>query len=236
MLRVPGGSFRMGSDELGEPDERPAHEVTLEYHRVNAMQGLLLDADGSTLLNLFTEFGVSQQTHNFAFTTTTLDVRSVIIEAKRKAEDELGGQVITGWRGICSAEWFDAFVGHANVQEALKYQESLVLRTDLRTGYEYGGVVWEEYRGSVTKPDGTGSAAFIPASMAFLVPITAPSIFIARFAPADYEETVNTPGLPLYAKQAPDPSGLNKFRLINTQSNPLCLCLRPRAVIKLTKS
>jgi formylglycine-generating enzyme required for sulfatase activity len=29
MLRVPGGTFRMGADELGEPDEHPAHDVTL---------------------------------------------------------------------------------------------------------------------------------------------------------------------------------------------------------------
>lgn len=222
------------NERLGEL--RPMHEVTLEYHRVNALQGILLDADGSTLLNLFTEFGVVQQTQDFAFTTTTTDVRATIVAAKRKAEDELGGIVITGWRGICSAGWFDSFAGHANVVDALKYQESVVLRTDIRTGYEYGGVFWEEYRGSVPKPDGSGNAAFIPANVAYLVPITSPSIFITRFAPADYEETANTPGLPVYAKQVPDPSGLNKFRLLNTQSNPLCLCLRPRAVIKLTKS
>lgn len=30
MLPVPGGPFRMGADRGGEPDERPAHEVTLE--------------------------------------------------------------------------------------------------------------------------------------------------------------------------------------------------------------
>lgn len=30
MLRVPGGSFRMGADAGGEPDERPAHRVTLK--------------------------------------------------------------------------------------------------------------------------------------------------------------------------------------------------------------
>ncbi len=215
---------------------RPMHEVTLEYHRINAIQGTLLDADGSTLLNLFTEFGVSQQTHDFAFSNAATEVRNEIVAAKRKAEDELGGTVITGWRGICSAGWFDSFIAHAKVAESLKYQESVVLRTDVRTGYEYGGVIWEEYRGSVPKPDGSGSAAFIPANVAFLIPESTPAIFITRFAPADYEDTVNTLGLPLYAKQVPDPSGLNKFRLINTQSNPLCLCLRPRAVIKLTKS
>lgn len=217
---------------------RPAHEVTLEYHRVNAMRGFILDADGSTLKNLFTEFGVTQQVKNFPFTTSTTDVRKTIVEAKRLAEAELGGEVIIGWRGFCSQGWFDAFAGHANVVGTLQYQESLTLRQDIRYGFEYGGVIWEEYRGAVTKPDsvGGGTAAFIEADVAYLVPITAPSMFITRFAPADYEETVNTLGLPMYAKQVPDPSGLNKYRRINTQSNMICLCLRPRAVIKLTRS
>lgn len=217
---------------------RPMHEVTLEYHRINALQGILLDADGSTLLNLFTEFGVSQQTLDVALGTAGTEVRNRIVAAQRLSEDELGGLVASGYRGICSSGWFDSFISHATVKEAFKYQEGQVLRDDLRRGFRFAGVDWEEYRGSVTKPDsvGGGSAAFIPADTAWLVPVTSPAIFITRFAPADYEETVNTLGLPLYAKQAPDPSGYNKFRSINTQSNPIALCLRPRAVIKLTKS
>lgn len=218
---------------------RPAHEVTLEYHRVNALQGILLDADGSTLLNLFTEFGVSQQTLDIALATTTTDVRGRLVAAKRLAETELGGEVITGWRAICSSGWFDDFVKHGNVTEAYKYQEGKELQRDLRTsGFRFADIDFEEYRGSVTKPDsvGGGTAAFIPANTAWLVPITARPIFLTRFAPADYEETVNTLGLPLYAKQVADPSGLNKYRQINTQSNPICVCTRPRAVIKLTKS
>jgi hypothetical protein len=221
------------NERLGEL--RPMHEVTLEYHRVNALRGTLLDADGTTLLNLYTEFDVAQQTKDFVFSSATLDAREEIVEAVRLSEDELGGTVALGYRGFCSAGWFDAFVGHASVKEAHKYQESQVLRDDLRAAFRFGAVDWEEYRGSVSKPGG-GSAAFIEANVAYLVPITSPSIFVTRFAPADFEETVNTLGLPMYVKQAPDPSGLNKFRLLHTQSNPLCLNLRPRAVIKLTKS
>lgn len=216
---------------------RPMHEVTLEYNRINAIQGLLLEANGSTATNLFTEFGVTQLTQNFAFTTTDTDVVGAFTAAKRKAEGVLGGEVITGWRVISSAEWFDAFRSHANVKESFVNMEGAVLRQDLRDGVRYAGCDVEEYRGSVARPDSIGgTAAFIPADVAFLVPITADPIFITRFAPADYEETVNTVGLPLYAKMAPDPSGLNKYRLINTQSNPICLCTRPSAVIKLTKS
>jgi Phage major capsid protein E len=34
--------------------------LTLEYHRLGAIQGILLDSDASTLYNYFTEFGISQ--------------------------------------------------------------------------------------------------------------------------------------------------------------------------------
>lgn len=214
----------------------PMHEATLEYHRINAIQGILLDANGSTLLNLFTEFGVSQQTLDIAFTTATTEVRNRIVAAKRLSEVVLGGLIVGGYRCFCSSGWFDSLVTHATVKEAYKYQQGQQLQNDLRDGFMLGGVMFEEYRGSVTIPDGAGggTAAFIPADTAWLVPEA--DIFITRFAPADYEETVNTLGLPRYAKQAVDPSGLAKFRTINTQSNAISLCLRPEAVIKLTKS
>lgn len=217
----------------------PMHEVTLEFHRANALQGVLVDADGTTLYNLFTEFGVSQQTQDVAFSSGSTDVRGKIIAAKRLAEAELGGEVIVGWRGFCTSGWFDSFVSHATVTDAYKYQEGIRLQQDLRSaGFKFADVEWEEYRGSVTKPDsiGGGTASFFPANTAWLVPVTASPFLITRFAPADYEETVNTLGLPMYAKQVMDPSGLNKYRLINTQSNPIALNTRPRAVIKLTKS
>lgn len=217
---------------------RPMHEVTQEYHRANAIQGILLDADGSSLLNLFTEFGVAQQTLDVAFSVAATDVRARIVAAKRLAEDELGGIVITGWRGFASSGWFDALASHATVKDAYRYQESVKLQADLRsTGFRFGDVDWEEYRGSVAKPDsvGGGTATFFPADTAWLVPVTTPSTYLTRFGPADYEETVNTLGLPLYAKQVSD-NMFNKYRLIETQSNFVSMNMRPRAVIKLTKS
>ena len=81
---------------------------------------------------------------------------------------------------------------------------------------------------------------FVEANVAYAVPegvmTEKGSLFQTNFAPADFMETVNTLGLPIYAKQAPDPSGLNRFVNVHSQSNPLCLCLRPRAVIQLTMS
>lgn len=37
------------------------HDLTLEHLRLGAMRGLILDADGSTLLNLYSAFGVTPE-------------------------------------------------------------------------------------------------------------------------------------------------------------------------------
>lgn len=58
-----------------------------------------------------------------------------------------------------------------------------------------------------------------------------PDFFITRFAPADYMETVNTDGLPYYTRVEPLPFG--KGLEIESQSNPLHLPTRPKAIIKL---
>jgi hypothetical protein len=204
---------------------RAMHEVTLEHLRVGAIQGIVLDADGSTpIVNLFTEFSVSQQTATLDFTSS--DLRSQVVTVQRLIEVELGAAPIASYRAFCGDAFFDALIESAIVKETLKYQEGRVLREDLRKGFEFGGVTWENYRGTV------GAVSFFASSDAYVVPIT-PGIFIVKFAPADFIETVNTLGLPLYAKQAPDQE-LNRFVKLHTQSNPLALCLRPRAVVKLS--
>lgn len=210
-------------------DLRKMHEVTLEYHRMGAIKGQILDSDGATVIyNLFTEFGVSQQTHNIALSSGSTNVRNEAIAIQRKSEAELGDDMVSGYRAFCGDSFFDELVAHASVTGALQYQESNMLRTDLRTGFEYGGIVWENYRGSV------GGITFVPTAEAYVVPVGT-SIFQTYFAPADFLETVNTLGREGYAKTVIDEQ-LQRWVKLHTQSNPLAMCLRPRAVIKVTKS
>ena len=210
---------------------RAMHEVTLEHLRMGALKGLILDADLSTIYNLFTEFGVTQDTVAFDFSDVDLDVRNVCTHVLRTMEDNLGAATYTGARALCSSDFFDGLIGHSQVKESFKYQEGQVLRTDLRRGFTFGGITFEEYRGKV------GSTLFIAQGEAYCFPegamVEDGPLFQTYFAPADFEETVNTLGLPFYAKQAPD-RDFNRFTKLHTQSNPLPLCLRPDAVIKLT--
>ncbi len=209
-------------------DLRAMHEVTLEHLRMGAIKGQILDADGATVLfNLFTEFGVAQQTQAMALTTATTDVRKKAVEIARMIEGELGAEPVSGYRAFCGDAFFDALVGHAKVEASLQYQESKLLRTDLRAGFEFGGITWENYRGSV------GGVTFVGTDDAYVVP-EGTGIFSTYFAPADFLETVNTVGLPVYAKIAIDEQ-LQRWAKVHSQSNPLALCLRPRAVVKATR-
>lgn len=203
-------------------------DVTIEYHRMGALKGQVLDADGtSVLLDLFTEFGVTKQTHVMALGTSTTKVRNKTVEAKRKVESALGGMMYSGLVAFCSDTFFDAFVAHPDVERAYeRWAEGSWNRDDLRSGFTFAGVTYEEYRGQV------GGVDFVAPGKALLVPTGVPDMFVNYFAPADYEETVNTNGIPFYAKQ--EARKMGKGRDIESQSNPITLNTRPRATVELS--
>ena len=198
-------------------------DLTIEYHRMGALKGLILDATGSTILDLYAEFGVSQQTQDMELDVTGTKVLLKVISAKRKSEDSLGGVEAAGYHALCSPGFFDALVTHPAVEETYKYQQGSTLRTDRRGGFEFGEVFWEEYRGA-------GNVK-IADNTALLVPLGVPDMFVTYYAPAPYMETVNTMGLPFYLKQ--EPMRMNVGIEAECQSNPLNLITRPASIIKL---
>ncbi len=223
------GAVQVVADRLAAM--RQSHETTLEYHRVGAVHGKILDSDGSTVIyNLFTEFGVTEQTVDFVLGTNTTDVRAKCLAVLRLIEKSLGGNAIYDHvHAICGATWFEALIGHDYVRDAYhRWRDSENLRNDPRRGFEFGGIIFEEYRGLI------GNVNFINASQARFFPVGAPNFFKTYHAPANFMETVNTIGIPLYAKQ----ERMKFDRGINllTESNPLCMCTAPRALIKGTTS
>ena len=202
-------------------------DTTIEYQRIGAIKGSILDSDGSTeLLNLHTAFGTSVTSHNLVLGTAGTKVRIKVIEARRKMEAALGGLTYSGARVLCSASFFDALVGHAKVEAAFdRYMNGEFLREDQRGGFYFAGVFWEEYRGQV------GANKFIADGEAWMVPEGVPDLFVTNYAPADYMETVNTLGQAYYAKQ--EPKDFNKGIDVETQSNPIHICTRPAVPVKL---
>ena len=211
---------------------RDKHAITLEHLRMGALKGVILDADGSVLYDLYVEFGITPKTISFDLSNAATDVKAKCLELKRHIEDNLRGEFMTGVGCLVSPEFFDALTGHAKVVKAWElWQQGEALRSDQRKGFTFAGVTFEEYRGQATDPEGT-VRRFIAQGEGHAFPVGTAQTFASYFAPADFNESVNTLGQPLYAKQ--EPRKFERGTDLHTQSNPLPMCHRPGVLVKVT--
>jgi hypothetical protein len=211
---------------------RNKHAITLEHLRMGALKGVILDADGSTLLNLYEAFEITPKVVSFALSTATTDIKKKCLDVKRYVEDNLRGEYMTAIHALVSPEFFDALTSHSKVKEAYeRWEDGAALRNDMRAGFTFAGITFEEYSGQATDPDGN-VRRFIAAGEAHCFPLGTLDTFSTYFAPADFNETVNTLGKPMYAKQ--EPRRFERGTDLHTQSNPLPMCHRPGVLVKLT--
>ena len=125
-----------------------------------------------------------------------------------------------------------ALTDHVKVKDAFAYsQQRAVLIDDMRAGFTFGGVTFEEYRGQASDANGV-TRRFIAAGEAHAFPLGTVDTFSTYYAPADFNETANTLGQALYAKQ--EPRKFERGTDLHTQSNPLPMCHRPGVLVKLT--
>lgn len=210
--------------------------ITEEFQRIGALKGQILDADGSTvLLDLNTAFGVSAQTEvDFAMASgdsaTERSLRDKISAIIRTIEDELEALPYTGIHAICSPQFFDDLVGHNAVKGAYQgFQAGAAMLSEraARSGrfFIWGGVTFEEYRGTV------GGIKYVADDKAHFFPLGVPDLFITRYAPAEYIETVGTIGLPRYVIMNPDGRDPKHQRTVRVQSQAIHLMTRPRAMV-----
>lgn len=211
-----------------------SHAATQEYSRIGAVKGIITYADGSTT-NLFTEFGVSQLSEvdfNLDYATDDGSLRKTCVGVTRSMAGQLGGLPFSGVRAFCGDNFFDMLLQNVEVRNTYKgWTDAQILRQGYIEAngksygaFEFGGIVFENYRGSVD------STAFIDTDKCHVFPVGVPGLFKTVYAPADYNETVNTLGKPRYVKQYPMPNdkGVN----FDSQMNALEYCTRPKALIK----
>jgi hypothetical protein len=214
---------------------RNKHGITLEYLRMGALKGIILDADGSTLYNLYTEFKITQKKIDFVLGTEDTNVPKKCRDVVRHIEQNLKGEVMTGVRCLVSSSFYDKLIAHKSVKEAfLNYEAAQnVLGGDSRKGFKFNGVTFEEYVGTATDAEGT-NRPFIAVDDGHAFPMGTMGSFETLFAPADFMETANTLGIELYAKQEPRKFGRGVD--LHTQSNPLPICYRPAVLVRVYTS
>jgi len=202
-------------------------DATHEFQRMGALNGQILDADGKTvLLDIYKTFGVSRKKMSMEMNNPDTELRVKCGEALDMQEDALGSVTSSGARALCGKNFWSKMIVHKSVKETfLNSQQAAALRGDARESFEFGGIIWERYRGKIA------GVTFIHDDKALLIAEGVPDLYISVFAPADYMETVNTEGVPYYSKIEPMP--FNKGMAGEAQSNPLHLCTRPLAQILL---
>jgi len=209
--------------------------ITIEHLRMGALKGKILDSDGSELFDLFSEFGVSEKVVDFKFGTDTTNIQKKCFEVTRHIEDNLKGEVMTNVHCLVDGDFFDALISHPNVKSVYEGHVAAVqtLGGDPRKGFRFGGITFEEYRGTATDADGN-TRNFLDTKTGRAFPQGTMNMFETLYAPADFLETVNTLGRELYAKQ--EPRQFNRGIDMHIQSNPLPICYRPNCCVKLTSS
>lgn len=200
-------------------------DYTIEYHRMLALAGNYMDINGDTK-SAYTLLGGSRDSVDFVLGTTTTKIREKCLDAIAHVEEGLGGAGYTGLHAICSAAFWAKLITHAKVEETFVYSEGAALRAGLTGSFQFGEITWHRYRGT--------SSVAVTSGKAFLFPVGVADMYLTRFAPANYMETVNTIGLPYYAKSNAMP--FDKGMELEAQSNVLNVATRPTALVELTTS
>lgn len=211
---------------------RDSLEATLEFQRINALKGKVLDADNTTvLLNLFDAFGIQEP----GSTSLDLDASdpadgaldTAIQDVIRTVEDALGDQPYDEIRAFCGSTFFNKLVSHPDVRETWRaLQTQQLIERKARREINVSGIVFEEYRGNV------GGKKYVDDNDAHVFPVGVPRFALTRFAPPNRFGFENTEGVPIFAQSTPDDKG-TKIDL-DAESNPINVISRPDALVPLT--
>lgn len=211
------------------------HQITHEWRRIGALKGQVLDSDGGVMLDLFTEFGVTQKVIAFGGASS---INQYIVDTKRHIEDNLVGDVMMGVGCLASQEFMDMIMEDAEVKAAYNAAAAMMRLNpnidDVRPAFSHKGVLFMEYRGQAGERAADGSITtrrFIPAGDARFFPIGTMQSAVSFTAPGDFFEAANLPGQLYYAKAASGDKW-NRTLELHTQSAFLPLWTRPATLVR----
>ncbi len=205
--------------------------LTKENYLFNLVQGMFLDADGSTIINWATEFSQSVQTE-VAFNFAAAVVGSVRTNANlitrttlRKLQG-LGGNNVKIY-ALCGDTFYDDLTTSTEVRQTYNnWTAAAQLREEVGKPFEvfpFAGIYWVNYRGT-----DDNSTLAIAADRAKIFPVGA-GIFQYALSPAERFEFVNTPGQEFYEFIVPD-RDRQMWADVEMYSYPLPVCVMPQAL------
>lgn len=216
--------------------------ITHEWYRVNALQGKILDSDGSVMLNLFTEFDITQRVAAFG---GTVDIPARLRTVKRQIERDLKGETMTGVLALASPEYMEMLFADEKIlaayNQALAAWNSFIALnptlSDRRFSFTVQEITFVEYPATFSAPNQDGTFTTrraIPAGDCIFIPLGTQTTAQSYIAPGDFEEAVNMLAQLLYAKEAREKFGRGRDLL--AQSNFLPIWNRPELLVRGTTS
>lgn len=203
-------------------------EATFEYHRFNALQGLVKTVAGATIYNWYTQFSITPASTAFfdlsAASPATGALRKVCEQIRIDFEDALDGNIEDGFEieAICDPVFWKNLTSHKEVLDAYKYAQNIAGQRNLEvTDFFWGGITFRRYRG--------GSGIALGENTCRLY-ARVDGMFEHVSSPMENMEFVNTPGLETYYYMLPDPSGRDRFIEAHAEANPMFVCTRPAAL------
>jgi hypothetical protein len=202
-------------------------ELTHEHQRLGAVQGMVIDADGTTVLDdWFANWGVPvPAAFNFHFDIDTTPIRAICDNVRNAIWLASKGAWVDGQteiHALCGMAFFQDLIGHPMVERTyLNYAAAAELRGEIADTFLFGGIVWHRYRG------GTMTEFAIPDNQCRFFPMrTNGEVFQRVMGPAEFDPFINTPGQDLYALTIPD-RDRGAWVATELYNYPLYVCLRP---------
>lgn len=235
------GPLRQGNQMLVEhlARIRLRHEQNLEWLRFGAIQGVIHDADGGSVIHdLFELFDIARPEVDFKLGTATTNIRKKCDDVLALVGDNLEGNSLSSVLALVSPEFMDKLLEHENFQKYyMNHQAALDLTASQREGsggdtgrvVNFGGIKFREVRGVMSgqrliKPD---DGALVPLG-------TLPGTFETVYAPANTMSAANKPGQFLHIGQKV--LDFDQGIMIRSESNPLPICWQPGLLVRIYSS
>ncbi|MBP0440682.1 major capsid protein [Tianweitania sediminis] len=203
-------------------------EMTWEHMRFGAIQGKVLDADGTTIIDWYDFWGIEEPTEiNFALTTAGTDIRKKCRDVKRAMMKAARGAWNPGARvvALCGDTFFDALVNHPQYKETKlgTDQASSLENIEGFSAVDFEGITFINFRGT-----DDGSTINIATDKARFFPVGMRGAFKVGFSPAnEFKPFLNQRAREYYGLILADTSGRDAWDRVEIYSYPLFICTRP---------
>ncbi|MBB2698952.1 UNVERIFIED_ORG: hypothetical protein GGI66_003629 [Rhizobium esperanzae] len=205
--------------------------LTRENLKLGCIQGIVTDADGTTIYNWANELGqtIPAEVDFDLDNASPADgaLRKRCTAAIRSMQRGLKGAVARSFMAICGDAFWDDLTAHPEVRATyLQTQAAAALREPLAwETFNFGGITWTNYRGTddnSTVAVNTDKAKFFPVGA---------GIFKWAMSPGETFDDIGTLGQDFYSMMVLDEKR-NTYADVEVYSYPLPVCTLPQALYR----